>query len=341
MIDFFPALRRQFICSLFILLIFPLINGSSAYLQAHQHSIVEGFTIFYKEPMGTPKGVILLFHGCNHDPQDWFQLPGECIFVNAALRAGLVALAVPSRDRKGSRCWHPLKDAERVVALGRIFVRKRWPNVPLYGAGASSGGTFVAWLSNTGGVNFSAVAVYVSIGVPPFEDISRKHAPTAFVVMSEDSHMASEAHIAIQQRRLLQHGTNSTVFVCTPKLITVSWIRQMYPPWTLKYSAALVHHLQKLNVIDYQGALLVDPRSKEDVWMRATEEAELDTDTFQSAAPASEVLRELLNIAWAEHEMTGEYASKVVAFLTMPHSLLKGHPGTAAGAHSRVIRLNG
>lgn len=43
---------------------------------------------------GEPKGVLVLFHGCNHDGSDWFNGPAERRIVAHAIAEGLVAVAM-------------------------------------------------------------------------------------------------------------------------------------------------------------------------------------------------------------------------------------------------------
>jgi hypothetical protein len=46
------------------------------------------------------KGVLYVFHGCNHDGEDWFYLPEDMIVTYTALQAGLAVVAISSEDRE-------------------------------------------------------------------------------------------------------------------------------------------------------------------------------------------------------------------------------------------------
>ena len=53
-------------------------------------------------------GVVLLFHGCNHDGIDWFQLPEDQAIVRYLLSKGNVVVAISSYKsykNQGSKCW--------------------------------------------------------------------------------------------------------------------------------------------------------------------------------------------------------------------------------------------
>ena len=79
-------------------------------------------------------------------------------------------------------------------------------------------------------------------------------------------------------------------------------------------STSIARQLRRANVILADGTLAEDPRGNTPAWTSALDGALRDVHAVSTRRDV-ECLRELLNIAWAEHEMTGEYASDVVTFL--------------------------
>lgn len=288
-------------------------------LQYETHTVEVNLPVYYAEPSSSIKGVLFLFHGCNHNPEDWFLLPAEMTLVRTALRSHFVCLAIPSFDRVGSRCWHPDNDTERVKRVYSRFVSGRWPRVPYYAAGASSGGSYVSYLGNFQFFPLSAIAVYISPGMPDGVVVKKEHAPAIFVHMTEDQHMASRDRVAAYTSKLNRLGVASEVLTCDPKKVTATWMNEYYRPWSPAFCISLTRQLAIKGVIDTEGTLTEDPRNIEDDWIEVMLEVLKPTSKNSTMATVRlhmEVLRELLNIAWGMHEMTGEHAVEVVGFLS-------------------------
>lgn len=299
----------------FVLILF--LCGLCHAMQYQSQVIDPKLAALYIEPSSTPKGVLFLFHGCNHNAEDWFLLPAEMTLVRTALRNQLVCVAIPSFDRTGSRCWHPDNDTQRVKRVFSNFVSGRWPHQNYYAAGASSGGSFVSYLGNFQHLPLSAIGVYVSAGMPPGHEIHKHHPPAIFVYMSEDQHLASRERLQAYTEKLEALGVDSKMLACDPKKVTAEFLNNYYRPWSITFCNSLVRQLEIASILETSGTLVEDPRNIEEDWVDVL--LELLKPTLNLNDPKSigmnlQVLRELLNIAWGVHEMTGEYAADVVDF---------------------------
>jgi hypothetical protein len=268
----------------------------------------------FETPPQHPLGVLLLFHGCTHNAEDWFQLPAEKLVVSEALKRGLVCVALPSADRVGSRCWDMDVDDERAEMLIRDFVRPSWPSLPIYALGASSGGSFAAWLGNNPSLALSGVALYITPGLPAFLDIKQPYPRTAMIIMKEDALSASQERAQSFLDRLTRHHVAGKMWLCEPQSFNVGFLRNHMPSWPPQLRAALIRNMRRANLLDEHGMLAKDPRALWDSHMEILESTAEQVNRTTTDTDV-ESLRELLNVAWGEHEMTAEHASSVLDFL--------------------------
>jgi hypothetical protein len=212
-------------------------------------------------------------------------------------------------------------DGDRVEMVVEKFLKVKWGSLPWYGAGASSGGSFVSWLGNEERFHLQAIAVYVSAGLPPSIAINPVHAPCIFVSMTGDVSMASEARITSQMQHLAEFNVTSELLMCTPKRINTVWLKGYRRHWSVPLCDSIVHHFRRNEIISIDGFLAEDPRETFSKWLPILTEAFTEVHAKLSHHDL-ESARELLNIAWAVHEMTGQHAMEVVYFLTSsPHQL--------------------
>eukprot|EP00752_Nemacystus_decipiens_P005989 g5408.t1 len=149
---------------------------------------IEGTLTAWKMPKeythgggGAIKGLYVMFHGCNHGPLDWFDLPEERTIVSTLVNAGYAVLAPASKDRD-SGCWKVKAGNGDIDPVKAVLWRwyRDWsisPTTPLFLFGASSGGNMATILASKGGfqlcdkrttyVQVSGVMSQVSWGVPP------------------------------------------------------------------------------------------------------------------------------------------------------------------------------
>eukprot|EP00048_Salpingoeca_helianthica_P019058 m.244089 g.244089 ORF g.244089 m.244089 type:complete len:316 (+) comp29544_c0_seq1:145-1092(+) len=280
-----------------------------------RHSSDDLMAVFQEPPNNKePQGVLLLFHGCTHNAEDWFELPAERIVVQEALERGLVCVALPSADRVGSRCWDLDVDDERVEKIMREFVQPTWPTLPLYAAGASSGGSFAAWLGNNAALNIKGLALYITPGLPDFLELTETYPRTAMIVMNEDHHSATIHRAETFIERLASQRVSGKVWTCSRKNLSPTFFKLHTPSWSPQLRATLLRNLHRAKLVNDKGFLLKNPR---DLWDQHMELLQNTAEQLNTSTTDMDVesLREILNIAWGEHEMTGEHAGPVLDFL--------------------------
>jgi hypothetical protein len=314
---------------------------------------------FYQFPNYSTKnvvvvGTVLLFHGCNHDGIDWFELPEEKRIVKYLLQKGFVVISVSSYDRTESKCWDTYDDGgggssgggsidvDRIVATMPILFKEmeQTHNVtstelPLYGIGASSGGDFVSVLQNH--LNFRGITVMISPGsqrawmaLKEADDDGDRPSTSpppiriAFVYMPNDTRWASEQQITYNVREYLSNIPVQT-YRCGPIPVTTNLLVERIEGLSTESANIVIRGLLRLNIIrmvseepnksdgknDDDGAVLVeDPRR---VWNQIEQVLVNDVHAEPSLLMI-ESIREVLNVAYAYHELTSEHVDKVVQF---------------------------
>lgn len=153
---------------------------------------------------------LLLFHGCAHKGVHFFPpsegcpqcegLPEDVAIVKSAVAANYNVLAFTSLDRR-SGCWSAA-DVELVTQhLAQVRAHTGLSEAgPLYGIGASSGGSFLLLLALT--LRFDAIVPMIAsrpaarLPDPPLVPFP----PTLFVHMSRDARMAVRVASNIEVR---------------------------------------------------------------------------------------------------------------------------------------------
>ena len=91
--------------------------------------------------------LMLLFHGCQNQGSDWFQLPLELLFLRTVMSKQISLLAFTTPEHNGNWCWpsegKPLEDVlEQITSALLELLRSRKSFFHLILVGASSGGLF-------------------------------------------------------------------------------------------------------------------------------------------------------------------------------------------------------
>jgi len=182
-------------------------------------------------------------------------------------------------------------------------------DVPVYVVGASSGGTFASILTLLGGT-FAGSLVMIS---PGGADVWRKTQPAtvrscarahieralqktnkqAFVHMEGDT-WASPARIKAAAASLSAVGVRTASFLVTRRPVTAAFIAERLPEFDAAAAAALVRELAAAGHADASGNLTRDPR-------------EFCSRFGRNDPVARNRLCEVLNVAYAQHEMTSDY----------------------------------
>lgn len=278
-------------------------------------------------------------------------LPVERTLVAKVLSEGYVALALSSDDRK-RRCWHPQKDTNKAIDViknvrYKMGVPKSAPNLLI---GASSGGVFVGHL----GVHLNMAATKendislgcrgLSIQISPFQTKFCRdphflpYLPRliSFVHMSRDDMVTSairdaqkciaDGVTAFNTRKPSALDNVSTkvdevrtsVILAKPKALVPNYFHQSGNHLTPAESAAYVTALERDGFIDPETKLLIkDPRQY------TKELVELAQVTIPSISEKDRLIHdesgitELLNVAFAQHEITDEGLDEVFAMFAM------------------------
>lgn len=231
----------------------------------------------------------------------------------AALRRRLVLIAISSLDRTGKRCWGELRKdgGANVAAILRDFVaRERLQGLPLYTMGASSGGQMALTLP----VHLDVAGVYSQ--VRGLEDLSifRKartgtYPPAAFVHMPRDTH-----NLAMIQRNMdaLRAAKVPVLEVrILPRPVTAAFLSERSPLIDRAMGQRIVEALHESGVATPNGTLLEAPRPATPRWAPLVQPIVGDL----SLALDESHVGELVNLAWAKHELVSDEAEAVLAWL--------------------------
>eukprot|EP01062_Namystynia_karyoxenos_P083199 TRINITY_DN9523_c0_g1_i1.p1 TRINITY_DN9523_c0_g1~~TRINITY_DN9523_c0_g1_i1.p1 ORF type:complete len:419 (+),score=97.42 TRINITY_DN9523_c0_g1_i1:81-1259(+) len=318
---------------------------------------IAGAEVVWQLPPGALQGVAAFFHGCQHSATDFWPssgncpeclgLPEELRLTRAALSRGLAAVAISSQDRELSRCWEfhapPSREGDvRPVTDVLSALRQRWhaEQFPLYVIGASSGGAFVQVLPHHLAVSGVVAQIMRPLGAilgrPPKRG---PYPPLLFVHMPRDEGTAAEIEAIVGTRRV--PGMPSTVAeVQIPARAVSESLLLRAPGMTPQRAQLLLVALRRLGLCDSAGRLHEDPRQSG--WQRAlhgdTPAATVLRELNDSLVPDASPLSELLNLAWAQHEIASDGIDEILAWLRSGGNSslairVKGavHAGTAGG----------
>lgn len=301
-----------------------------------------GMRVAWQAPIGAPRAVAVLLHGCQHGGVDWFLLPEDKALTSAVLERGIAVIAATSSDRR-SGCWQhqwpsgwrggylmPV-DVETIhfdlfhlgMALEMLLEREGWKGLPIYAMGASSGAVMASMLPHQlqQFAHVEGVALYIHSGAgEAFNTLRHLREPPkkwAFIHMTRDARTAAkvgatmaalnEAHTAAKEWPIPPLALTPTTFY--ERMMGSGGVERVSPG----DSRQMFKLLQSYSILGSDGMLLEDPRQTH--W-----EAALRRDTNVDAVLASylEHVREVLNEHWAMHEMTGRAAGDIVDWLTSP-----------------------
>jgi len=307
--------------------------------QVHEHKSVPGVAArqpkfqkidgeietFWQRPRtGDVKGLVLLAHGCNHQAADFFDekghdgfllqgcrhskfqkclgLPEERSIVQDARDRGYVVMAVSSTGFK--RCWDMDVDIDRVKrAVDFVSQAEELPQgADIIAIGASSGGAFVGALAATNvlGDRLKCIAPQISpvpAGSPNWNHKTR----VVFVHMPKDDYTAEAVKSNIET--LSQASRVKEVPVLERPVRDV-----IQPHLSPEDTSNIVKALQQ-TYLNESGFLTVDPRRSH--WRESVKPVGPAGDSLQ---PDESKLSELMNVAWASHEIIAQYNKEVFEF---------------------------
>mmetsp|Transcript_11849 Transcript_11849/g.22613 ORF Transcript_11849/g.22613 Transcript_11849/m.22613 type:complete len:397 (-) Transcript_11849:144-1334(-) len=278
----------------------------------------------WQAPRRAPKAILFVAHGCNHQAQDFWDAGNGCPsckglveekrIVRAALERDLAVVAVSSEDRR-SGCWRN-KDAPRVArALEWVKKHKGWAHLPLFALGASSGGSFVGNLPKDveiDGLTIQIMGLRETAFRPPFKGNlhkSKQYPPTIFIHMPRDSYTALVVEENV--RHLRRMGIPAVALEARPVPVSPNFFSDRIP-WVSPAALRIaVEALRREKFLDPEYLLFNDPRQSD--WRTVLQGLELVEG--DNLGPDESNIAEILNVAWASHEITSDFMNETLDFL--------------------------
>jgi len=274
-----------------------------------------------------PKGALLALHGCHHSAKDFFATNTKCsqcrglaqemAITRTALNRGYVVLAISSLGT----CWSKDIDAPRVQAVLDVFYNDTaLSDLPLFAFGASSGGSFVGAMPQMQ-LTPKAAGLIIQIAPGPTAsgvvgEVLADYPPTVFSHMPRDARTAEFIAASIADFR--NAGVRIIESRLEPRAIDDAYFyEQSFGRVSEEESAAMVASLRSFNLIDAQGLLTEDPRLFDDDHIIMIKRHAPEWDSL--LADQSDT-RELLNVAYAMHELSAQDFSKNFAWLVRSHA---------------------
>lgn len=288
----------------------------------------EDIETLWQRPPGEVKGMLFIAHGCNHQATDFFTmqgrdgwqftgceksfsgsclgLPEEVEMRRAARNRGYLVVTVSGGNGKHS-CWDSRRDVDRVkLALQYVREQEGLQSVPLFATGASSGGALVGALAAAGVPHLKCVSPQVSaIDVPATfpQDVS-----IFFVPMVRDKGTAAQVQQNIQQ--LKKQGIRVAQQVVKESPLSDKFLENNGVGLTPGAADEAMASFRKSGVVNEHAFLKEDPRVSN--WRQAVKA--VPKSELGSTKPDASKLSELLNVAYAFHELTAQYILEMLNF---------------------------
>lgn len=283
----------------------------------------------WQRPPVQPKGIFFIAHGCHHQAPDIFSevgqdgwvfeacrksyfgrclgLPEEVRLRRAALQRGYVVMAVSGGVGKQS-CWFG-KDVERVIEAVRHVKKAEHlqADAPVLASGASSGGSLMGLLALPNQLpNLTCIVPQVAdVHTLTWGSMERK-IPTLFVEMDIDGFTLDgidDDLIALRAK-----GVRAAKIKVHPHEVTPAFLEDCLSP---ELARRVVEALKKHSVLDNEGYLKEDSRSG--AWVKPIQPI-IEGRSNDTLVPDESCISEKMNVAWAFHEFTGEFAEDMLDF---------------------------
>ena len=285
------------------------------------------------------RGILVLLHGCSHSATDFFKkedvednacsnclnLPAEKNIIKIAKDKNLLPLAISSMNSK-NKCWNHYDLDFINEAVNDVIKRTKMDIKNVYVFGASSGASMAFHLSTHSHLlKFKLSGIICQIAIPQEQQFAllkehKSKIPTVIMTMSRDH--AQVRLIPSISKHYKDNGIPFHHFLVEPKQMTVEYFVKYGINKVL--SEDIVTALLTNRIISKSGSqeekmlLRHDPRSSD--WRRyiqpvlssSSGSSGSSTDSLKAdASPISEIM----NIAYAFHEMTDEYVADAIEFL--------------------------
>jgi hypothetical protein len=311
--------------------------------QLYQYMELQNTDVYYQIPQQRqPQGILIFFHGCNHDGGDLFLLPEDRLVAKAALDRNLALLSITSIDRE-SGCWTNLDVTNVPIIVQEWLSTTGLSNrsLPRIGMGASSGGSFLFHIYKQ--LQLKSMASYIS---PTMFDNPSQGIPTIFVHMPRD--VFSGAAIQRNHATLVAQGIASQIIPIdphplTPELLCTERIPELDRSTCQKIlEKAISLHLLDTNYTVWRtdaqlwSALVskYDKRNRD--WKKSEKKKNNDRGKVSWLV---RVIHEEVAAAYAYHEMTAEKIEQVLDFLIAHAGIQKGNRETDKRKNSSSLTV--
>ncbi|CAE8616612.1 unnamed protein product, partial [Polarella glacialis] len=264
----------------------------------------------WQRPSVEPKGLFFIAHGCQHQGTDIFSqvelgedicknsnsgsclgLPEEVHLRNVALSRGYVVMAVSGGSGRKS-CWNLQGDAAKIAAaVKHVKDAEGLPeDAEVVAMGASSGGAMVGRLAvaeSQGGLPHLKCILPEIMGTP----FPNRGVPVLYIHMPRDTNTAFEVEEEIED--LKSRGIRPAELRATSLPVTAEFMSRCLAK---EHSETAVKALSDAGILDERS--LLREAGKIDDSLRSDESC----------------LAELMNVAWAKHEFTGQFATEMIDF---------------------------
>eukprot|EP00037_Helgoeca_nana_P032058 m.411962 g.411962 ORF g.411962 m.411962 type:complete len:342 (+) comp28766_c0_seq1:3482-4507(+) len=274
-----------------------------------ERSVVAGVDVVVRRPLVASTGVLIVLHGCSHGGYDWATpteckgcvgLPEELAIARHAVSVDLTVIAPTSDDRE-SMCWRPAVDGPRLTKVVEHYRRKYESYLPLYVFGVSSGGSMAFMLP---GFVHSISAIVVQVmalqdrGLTQLlKSVGPENFPATLLLHMERDTRTS---VAVTANRRILDNANVPVRALTlrPAKVTAAYLVGKLAVSAVTANA-IVARLTAGRYLKQSGELVEDPRRCD--WRSVL--VGLDYLKHDGLIADASPLSEVLNVAWAVHEI--------------------------------------
>jgi hypothetical protein len=276
---------------------------------------------FWYQIPKNPRGTVLFVHGCVHSGYNYFPqskqcnacrgLPEQLSHSLQALRRGYAVIAISSADRD-TGCWSWNEDGWDVAQLLKGFLRNQGlDDKPFYGAGISSGASFLLKLPRY--IKMDGI-MSEALGID--EDAwglweVNKYPPTIYVSMVRDTPTAKK--IEANRKELTRMRTPVEVIQVEERKVYPTYFSDRFPSKiTPELSKEIAQGLFEIKMINKNGVVQEDPREANWPWMIELQALVpgLEGQTNYPEKPQDVMARgvfSLMNLAYAKHEIISDY----------------------------------
>lgn len=263
---------------------------------------------------GSPKAVLFLAHGCHGRAAFFWDksiscaeclgLPEERSIVMHALIKGYAVIAISSTRE----CWSVSIDKVKVMGILSGWIKgKGLEGLPVVALGASSGGFFVSALAREYEL-LDAIVIMISEGVFHKAAIGSHYPPTLFVHMFRDKRRAALINSAMAMLR--SRGVDTAEIKCYPLRVEPEYFTKI-PGLDSRTSQQIHKVFKEIGVLNDDDFMTLDGRSMD--WKMPLKARQVMPDAHYRLWDMH--MRELLNLAYAYHEMTSIHTKEIFEWL--------------------------